>query len=136
MLRWAFGLIVLLVSALPASAGWDGWWWQRLPACGDHGVLHVMAEQAAWAEHNTWHRGWVVSNITNTGETALDPGPSKVHRRYCRGTAWLSNGRRTDLVYLIEADLGFVSIGWKVEFCMPAYDPWRIGDEWCRAIRP
>ena len=43
------------------------------------------------AEHNTWHRGWAIARISQVGETALNPGPSHIHRRYCRGTAWLSN---------------------------------------------
>jgi hypothetical protein len=135
MIRWALGLFVLLISALPASAGWGGWW-QSLPPCGNSDVLYRISERAAWAEHNTWHRGWVIASISHVGETALNPGPSHIHRRYCRGTAWLSNGQRLELVYVIEAGQGFASIGWNVEFCLPTYDPWRIYDAWCRSIRP
>jgi hypothetical protein len=135
MIRWAFGLFALLVSALPASAGlWN--WWDALPPCGKSEVLYRISERAAWAEHYTWHRGWIIRAISNVGETALDPTRSKVHRRYCRATAWLSDGRRTPLVYVIEAGQGFASIGWNVEFCLPAYDPWRVYDAWCHAIEP
>ena len=135
MIRWALGLIVLVFSALPASAGW---WqlWPSLPRCGDSEVLYKIASTAAWAEYHTWHRGWVISNISQIGEMARNPGPSHIHRRYCRGTAWLSDGKGSELVYVIEAGQGFASIGWNVEFCLPAYDPWRIYDAWCRSIRP
>lgn len=144
MMRWALGLIVLLVSAFPAGAGnwWPhfsdpyGLWHPILPACGDTRVLSYISTEAAWAEHHTWHRGWVIHSISRIGETALDPGPSKVHRRYCYGTAYLSDGRTTSVVYVIEAGQGFSSMGFNAEYCMPAYDPWRIADSWCRAIRP
>jgi hypothetical protein len=132
MIRWALGLFGLLLSALPASAGW----WEPLPVCGSSEVLYKISAIAVWAEHNTWHRGWWISGISNVGEFALNPDRSHVPRRYCRATAWLSDGRRADLIYVIEAGQGFVGIGWNVEYCLPAYDRWRVYDAWCRAIRP
>ena len=60
----------------------------------------------------------------------------RVHRRYCRATAQLSDGRRTALIYVIEAGQGFAGVGWNVEYCLPAYDPWRVYDAWCHAIEP
>ena len=135
MIRWALGLTALLLLALPASAGWAGWW-EWLPPCANSDVLGQISERAAWAEHSTWHRGWVIAKISNVGETALDPTRSHVHRRYCRGTAWLSDGRREALVYMIEAGQGFVGVGWRVEYCLAAYDPWRVYDAWCHAIEP
>ena len=135
MIRWALGLAALFVSTLPAAAGWWNWW-DALPPCGNSEVLHRISERAAWAERYTWHRGWIIHGISNVGETALDPTRSHVHRRYCRGTAWLSDGRRAALVYVIEAGQGFAGVGWNVEFCLPAYDPWRVYDAWCKAIEP
>lgn len=138
MIRWALGVFVLLASALPSSANsWNYWNWSTwLPLCSNGAVLAHIEEHAAWAERHTWHRGWVIHGISNVGQTALDPGPSHIDRRYCRGTAWLSNGRKSELVYVIEAGQGFASMGWNVEFCLPAYDPWRVYDSWCRAIQP
>ncbi len=63
-------------------------------------------------------------------------GKSLIDRRYCSATAWLSNGRQSEVVYLIEASQGFASIGWNVESCLPGYDRWRVHDAWCRSIRP
>ncbi len=133
MMRWVFGLIALLFLAAPASA-WTG---NYLPRCGNGDVLSSVIERAAWAEHNTWHRGWVIHSVAGVRETALkDYGPSRIDRRYCSGTAWLSNGQRIPVVYVIEAGMGFAGLGWKVEFCMPPEDPWRVYDAWCKAIRP
>jgi hypothetical protein len=139
MIRWAVGAVCLLASALPASAGFWSWWnsgWPALPRCGDSAVLYRIATIAGWAERNTWHRGWVIRSISNNVETALDPTHSHVHRRYCDGTAWLSDGRSSEVVYVIEEGMGFASMEWNVEYCLPAYDRWRVYDAWCKAIRP
>ena len=76
MIPWALGLLVLLVSELPASANsywnWETW----LPVCGNAAILTHIEEHAAWAEHHTWHRGWVIHSISNVGQLARDPGPS------------------------------------------------------------
>jgi hypothetical protein len=136
MMRWAFGLFVLVLLAAPASADYRGWP-QYLPGCQERDVLDKIAERAIWAENHTWHRGWVIRSVGNVRETALrDLGPSRIDRRYCYGVAWLTNGRTSELVYVIEAGQGFASIGWRVEFCLPRYDPWRVYGQWCRAIRP
>ena len=136
MNRWALGLIAILLSTLPASAGWWSKYWPSLPVCSDSEVLYKISVVAAWAERNTWHRGWYIRGIADAGETALNPTPSHIHRRYCRATAWLSDGRRKALVYVVEAGQGFAGVGWNVEYCLPAYDPWRVYDAWCHAIEP
>ena len=135
MIRLAAGLLVVL-SALPVQAGW---WGHRakLPACEAAEVISRITERFAWAETNTWHRGFFIDDVRNIRQTSVkDEGPSHIDRRYCRSTAELSNGNRSELVYLIEAGQGFASIGWRVEFCLPSYDPYRVYDAWCRAIRP
>ena len=136
MSRWALALITIVLSTLPASAGWWSRYWPSLPVCSDSEVLYKISAVAAWAERNTWHRGWYIRGIADAGETALNPTPSHIHRRYCRATAWLSDGRHTALIYVIEAGQGFAGVGWNVEYCLPAYDPWRVYDAWCHAIEP
>ncbi len=134
MMRWVFGLVALLFLSAPASAWWS---YNYLPRCGNGEVLSRVIERAAWAERKTWHRGWIIHSVGKIHETALkDYGPSQIDRRYCSGTAWLTNGERMPVVYVIEAGMGFAGIGWKVEFCMPPEDPWRVYDAWCKAIRP
>jgi hypothetical protein len=133
MRRWALGLFLLCLGAAPASAFWP----EYLPHCDNPGVLNKILNRYAWAERNTWHRGWTIAEFSGVRQSSLkDHGPSHIDRRYCVGTAYLTNGRESAIYYVIEAGQGFASIGWNVEFCLPAYDRWRIYDAWCQSIRP
>lgn len=133
MMRWVFGAIALLFLSAPASA----WTNNYLPSCGNGDVISRIKERAAWAETHTWHRGWVIHSVSQPRETALkNHGPSRIDRRYCIGVANLTNGSRMQIAYVLEAGMGFAGLGWRVEFCMPPEDPWRVYDAWCKAIRP
>lgn len=135
MVRIVVGVLILLATSSTSQAflRWHG----HLPECHSNRVIGRILERFAWAEQRTWHRGFVIEGVDKIQETALrTQGPSKIDRRYCNGVAWLSNGQTSEVVYVIEARQGFVSVGWRVEFCLPPYDPWRIYDGWCKAIRP
>ena len=108
-----------------------------LPACNEAKVLSRIAERFAYADPRILHTGLVIEQIDSIQQNALRAGgPSLIDRRYCGGVAWMSDGRRSDVVYLIEAKQGFASFSWKVESCLPAYDPQRIYGARCRAVRP
>ena len=137
MLRAAIGLFLLLVGyTAPAEAYW--WWWRpRLPACEEGWVLEKISERFLWANVHTWHNDLAIEHIYQVRETGVRlPGKSLIDRRYCSATATLSNGTRSEVVYLIEAGAGFASVGSRVSWCLPAYDRYRVYEPWCRAIRP
>ena len=104
--------------------------------CADLNVLTRMADRFAWAERNTWHRGFVMASLANgrTGEHSyFEPGI--VHREYCRADSVMTNGRRHAVYYTIEFGQGFASIGNYVDFCVVGLDPWHVHDDACRAVR-
>ena len=109
-----------------------------LPTCDEPGVLARIAEKFAYQDAHITMTGLVIANIDGVSEQALRAGgPGLIDRRYCNGTAWLSNGQASEVVFLIEGPkVGFASIGWHVESCLPAFDPYRVHDARCRSIRP
>ncbi len=109
---------------------------QKDAPCADLRLLRSIADRFAWAEKNTWHRGFLMASIQNgrLGEHGyFEPG--LIHREYCRADAVMTNGRTHPVYYTIEFGQGFASIGNYVDFCVLDLDPWRIHDEACRTVR-
>ncbi|HEY5081683.1 MAG TPA: hypothetical protein VII91_07150 [Bauldia sp.] len=108
------------------------------PSCDQPSVLARVTEKFAYQDAHVVHSGIGITGIDNIREKPLRvDGAGLVHRRYCEGTAWLSNGRKAELAYLIEGPaLATFSVGWHVESCVVGIDPWRVYDRHCRAIRP
>lgn len=111
---------------------------KMLPPCNDPRVVATIPEKFAYYDARVIQSGLAILNIDGVYESALKAGgPGLIDRRYCNATAWLSNGQTHEVVYLIEGPkLGFASIGWHVESCLPGFDPYRVYDAWCRSIRP
>jgi hypothetical protein len=108
------------------------------PSCDQPSVLARVTEKFAYQDAHVVHSGIGITGIDNIREKPLRvDGAGLVDRRYCEGTAWLSNGRKAELAYLIEGPaLATFSVGWHVESCVVGIDPWRVYDRHCRAIRP
>ena len=110
----------------------------NLPQCDEPSVTARIAEKFSYYDAHVIQSGIGITAIDGQHEVALTAGgPSLVDRRYCGATAWLTDGRKSEVVYLIEGPkLGTFSIGWHVESCLPGYDPWHVYDARCRSIRP
>jgi opacity protein-like surface antigen len=150
MVRMLTGLMFVALLALPAAAadvygayggGYAGQPYtqghHRLPVCDEPPVLSQVAEKFAYYDAHVIHSGLAIQHVDGVREAQLDVGgPSLIPRRFCRGTAWLSNGQRSEVVYLIEFQTGLASITWNVQSCLPRFDPYRVYDAWCRSIEP
>ena len=109
----------------------------ELPPCHEPRVLKKIAEKWAWAEAHVLHTGQYVEHIDRVHQHAEEPGtPGFIDRRYCGATATLTDGRASEVVYLIETNQGFASHGFNVESCFPRYDPLRVHGQWCKSLRP
>lgn len=136
MIRIAIGFALLAILTAQANAN-PSWWRGTLPACDEPGVLAKVQKKIAYGAPRVLGYDLAIENFDAIGEDAVKAyDKSWIDRRYCSATAWLSNGKSSKVVYLIEAKQGLASIGWNVESCLPAYDRWRIYDAWCRSIRP
>jgi hypothetical protein len=108
----------------------------HLPQCWDPAVLKDIALRFAHQDAVIVHSGLSIVGFDNTAETKFKGRPSLVDVRYCVGRAWLSNGIASEVVYIIEGPMkGPFSVGWAVESCLPAFDPYRVYDGNCRSIR-
>jgi hypothetical protein len=149
MHRILTGMALMALFAFPAAAadvngtygGYAGEPYtkghHRLPVCDEPHVLSQVAEKFAYYDAHVIHAGLAINQIDGIREARLDAyGPSLIPRRYCRGTAWLSDGQQSEVVYLIEFQTGLASITWNVQSCLPRFDPYRVYDSWCRSISP
>jgi hypothetical protein len=149
MLRILMGLAALAFLAIPAQAADYQDYGQSyvgvpycthfhcLPVCDEAKVLARVTDKFAYYDAHIIGSGLTIADIGQIRETKVNiDGPSLIPRRYCHATATLSNGKRSELVYLIEYQAGFASIHWGVQSCLPGYDPYRVYGAWCRSIRP
>jgi hypothetical protein len=130
----AIACLVALGMAAPAEAFWSR---GRTPPCDSPQVIASIKQKFSYADRRTFHWGVAIAQVSDIYESPeVIHNHSLIKRRFCRGTAWLSDGRRSEVVYLIESKQGFASITWRVESCLPEYDPWHVYGSWCRSIRP
>jgi hypothetical protein len=149
MLRILMSLAALAFVAMPAQAA-DYYGYGEstagvpycahlhcLPVCDQAHVLAKVTDKFAYYDAHIIGSGLTVAGVDQISETKVDvDGPSLIPRRYCNATATLSDGTRSELVYLIEFQAGFASIHWGVQSCLPGYDPYRVYGASCRSIRP
>ncbi len=148
MLRILTGLVALGLLVIPAQAA-DytyggsyagvpyGGLFHRLPVCDAGKVLAKVINKFAYYDAHVIHSGLTIANIGEVRETRISvDGPSLIPRRYCDATAILSDGRRSEVVFLIEYKQGFASIHYGVQSCLPGYDPYRVYGAGCHSIRP
>jgi hypothetical protein len=134
---------LLFVASLAGSAfaadyttgGYTGW--HGIPACDAPGVAWRISEKFSYQDAHLIHSGVAISGIDGIHEKGVgDVWQSRITRRYCGATAWLSNGRKAEVVYVIEGPhLGTFSVGWHVESCVAGYDPFHVYDGYCRSLR-
>lgn len=146
MLRAVLATTLLLAAVSSAFAGSrdlddptvsvGSWSRGKVPLCDAPSVLNNIAKRYHTANVETWKTGLSIGAVRKVDQVKWEPAnPGLIDRRFCRASVELSDGRPSDLYYLIEERQGFASIGWGVEFCLPGQDPWRVYDGYCRSIR-
>lgn len=104
--------------------------------CGDEATLAKIVERFAWAEANTWHRGYVIERIEAPRlRYRNEDGPSMIRHRHCEARAVMTDGSARPVFYTVEERMGLASIGRGVTFCVLGLDPWHIYDSACRTLR-
>jgi hypothetical protein len=147
MLRTLTSVLVVATgfagSALAADYGssgpaYGGAVYSSIPSCSDTLVGAKVIEKFAYQDARIIHSGVTIASLSNPHQTGVGtPWQGRVDRRFCSATAWLSDGKKAEAVYLIEGPyLAAFGLGWHVESCVAGHDPWRVYDALCRSIRP
>ncbi len=134
-----FALSIFLTTAnAPAEAASPGAGNSTadIRACADARILARIAKRFAWAERNTWRRGYQIATIEGPRlRYTVFKGPSLIRHRHCRAIALMTNGTRRTLFYTISAGMGLASIDHGVDFCLAGLDPWRVHGTACQSLR-
>lgn len=108
-----------------------------LPACDSGVARDLIVADFASKEARFWNSSLQIVGIENIRETAaLSWAAQSIPRRFCRGTALISDGLKRPIYYSIEEDTGEIGAVNGVNFCIVGLDRnWAYGPA-CRAARP
>ena len=105
-------------------------------ACNNPRVLDRIVDRFAWAERNTWRRGFVMARIDDPRlRYDILNGPSMIDHTHCQAEAVMTNDTVRKVYYIVEENMGLASIGTGVTFCVLGLDPWYVYDAACRTLR-
>lgn len=123
---------VVFILTVPALAGGR----DATPRCENPSVLNRITSKFAWAERNTWHRGFVIDEIISPRlRYQVLNGPTSIRHDHCSARAVMSDGRIRRIYYAVDRRQGLASIGTNVRFCIIGLDPWRVYGAACSTVR-
>ena len=144
--RLALALALSVVSfAQPRAASWleKNFWLsgprysRDVPTCDFTPALDRIIANFSVKEARFWNSRLEIVGIENIRETAELPWAAQsIPRRFCRGTAVISDGLRHPIYYSIGEDTGMIGMGWGVDFCVVGLDREWAYEPACRAARP
>jgi hypothetical protein len=142
----ALGLMLSAISASQLSAAslleknfWlSGPRYERdMPACDYPAALDRIIGDFHTKEARFWNSELQIVGIENIRQTAVLPWAAQsIPRRFCSGTAVISDGAKHPIYYSIAEDAGLVGADWGVEFCVTGLDRNWAYEPSCRAARP
>lgn len=126
--------IVAAPQATSATSIWDG----VARSCDDEKILKKIERRFRHQVKHVPHLPDVeINGIDRIHQHRYFPAREDrpIARRYCHGTAQLSDGRRKKIWYLIEDHQGLAGIDDNVEFCVSGFDRWNVYNSYCRILR-
>lgn len=106
----------------------------QLPGCSAASVQRAVQKTVTRAIPS-YYNGVQIVDLHKIRDTTFRVNVvSPVARRYCSGTAKLSDGSRVRVKYLLEAHAGLFGIGWNVETCLTGRDKWYVYGGSCRSL--
>ena len=118
---------------------WDWLSDKESRACDDPHVLSWIFDRFKTQAFNVHHRPDLfirdIYAIHEHREQPFDGDYRPIARRYCGGTANMSDGHQRTIWYLIEDGMGLAGMGDNVEFCISGLDRWLVYNGGCRILR-
>jgi hypothetical protein len=143
-------LVLGALAALPAltsarSATWleKNFWLsgprysRDLPACDYAPALDRIIGNFHAKEYRFWNSELSIVGVENIREIDTMPWAAQsIPRRYCSGTAVISDGGKHPIFYSIGEDTGMIGMDWGVNFCVAGLDRDWAYNPHCRSARP
>lgn len=108
-----------------------------LPSCEYHAALDRIIRDFRSKEDRFWNSKLQIVGFENIHEIDTMPwGAQSIPRRYCGGTAVISDSTRHSIYYSIAEDTGMLGIDWGVNFCVVGLDHSLAYGPACRAAQP
>nr|WP_155197549.1 cytoplasmic protein [Roseibium hamelinense] len=133
--------LIAAVISLPATGAENKAYFSfnrdpRLPECQAASVTAAVAGTVARAE-TSYTGGRTITAIDAVREVGYRVNDiSPLARRFCRGTASLTDGTQHTVHFKLVEHAGFVGVGWNVEACLSPLDKWRVYGAYCSTTRP
>jgi hypothetical protein len=137
-------LTALTVSQARAAHWWEKTFWMSgprydrvMPSCDYPAALDRIIANFRTKEFGFWNSELRIVGVENIKETAVMPWAAQsIPRRFCSGTAVISDGQRHPMYYSIAEDTGMIGMDWGVNFCVEGLDRNWAYNPACRAARP
>lgn len=106
-----------------------------LPECDNPRVLNRIHSRFRYAEKNTFQHGVDIADMHDIRERYVRHEPHMlIEMRHCIAHANMTDGSHDQLLFMIQAGMGFAGIGWDVDFCIPGRDYFYVYDGNCRVL--
>jgi hypothetical protein len=142
----ALALALSVISfSQPRAANWleknfwlDGPRYDRdTPTCDFPAALNRIIANFRTKEIGFWKSNLQIVGFEDIRETAVLPWAAQsIPRRFCSGTAVISDGLRHPIYYSIAEDTGMIGMDWGVNFCVAGLDRNWAYEPGCRAAQP
>jgi len=108
-----------------------------LPACDDAGVLGTITGRFSGKEATFWNSSLSIDSFDKVHEIGFrSNGLGYIPRRYCVAQAHTNDNRERTVIYQIQDRLGWIGIGYGVEWCVVGTDHNFAYAPACSSLRP
>ena len=129
-MKWLAALVSCMLLSAPVLASEitpaerrDHAFDAALPGCGDSLVLSDITWRFEKRESKFWNSDLRIVGFENIRETAWRPwGLEQIPRRFCTGTALVSDGYKRKVEYSVRDGLGVLGTGWGTDWCVTGLD--------------